>query len=295
MTRLEFDSRSTAVNRAILKKLPWILAIPIGALIFFFEYARHFARFVGPNLRFWLPAAVILGGAFGMSVIMSRLMKGASRRAGLVCPFCDATLGGYVKAVRETHRCPSCSKSVIDSALPVDRGAVASDFSAAIPAGVSCLPLRFTPNRMKQVRVLLGAVALAFCGVLVVREHPLAGYFGIGLFGLGAIVIALNFHPQSAYLVVDVGGFTYASLFRRHFVPSSQIEGFVPAQVRRARMVGWNYTDQHRRTRALRKVNSALSGAEAALPDTYGRSVPELIELLEGYRAKYSRDAVQGT
>jgi hypothetical protein len=49
-------------------------------------------------------------------------------------------------------------------------------------------------------------------------------------------------------------------------------------------MVGWNYKPSHAGSPKLRSFNASLAGAEAALPDTYGKSVTELIELLEAFR-----------
>lgn len=291
MTRQEFESRCAAVNAAIRRRLVFILLIPVGALVFFFEYTRNFGGLLAPGLQFGVVFAVIVGGALGMSLIITRVMAGASRSAGLVCPFCNAPLGGYMKPVRETHRCPVCSKQIIESApLSRDRGVNNLRSGAAARSMSSSLPLRLTPNRGKLVLPLLICVGFVLCGILLVRASPILGYVGIGFFGFGAIACAVNLFPKSAYLLVDVDGFTYVSLFRKHFVSWSKVEGFVPARVGNTLKVGWNYNALHQRAKGLRKVSAALAGAEAALPDTYGRSVADLMDLLESCRATYAGD-----
>jgi hypothetical protein len=138
---------------------------------------------------------------------------------------------------------------------------------------------------------LLLALSLVFVagGVWLAPQSAFVGYGSIVFFGLGAVVASINLLPNSSFLLVEVSGFTFASLFRRHFVPWSDVAKFVPAQIQLKRMVGWNFTPEYRKARQLRTLNTALAGAEAALPDTYGKSAAELIELLEHCRVRYGR------
>ena len=117
MTLEEFDARNRAVNGALLKNLPLILFIPVAAIVVIYEFARHPN---GASVRYSdvMLGVIIVGGALGMSAIMSRLVNTASRRVGLICPACNAPLGGYVKAVRQTYRCPKCSHVLIESKMP---------------------------------------------------------------------------------------------------------------------------------------------------------------------------------
>jgi hypothetical protein len=140
--------------------------------------------------------------------------------------------------------------------------------------------------------VLLLAIAFVLAGIWIAPMNPFVGYLCIVFFGLGALIAAVNLHPASSYLVIDTDGFIFASLFRKHFVPWSQVESFAPVRVQVHQMVGWNFTAEYRKTQTLRSVNTALVGAEAALPDTYGKSARELSELLESYRTKYGHTAL---
>jgi len=110
-------------------------------------------------------------------------------------------------------------------------------------------------------------------------------------FGLCALVAGVNLHPNSSCLVLDADRFTFSSLFRKHSFRWSQVQVFFPISVSATRMVGWNFTPEYAATPTLRKVSTAMSGAEAALPDTYGKSVEELAELLERFRSRYGSTA----
>ncbi len=135
--------------------------------------------------------------------------------------------------------------------------------------------------------MLLLSGAFVVLGIWLVPRNAVVGYVSIAFFGLGVLIAALNLHPRSSYLLIDVGGFTFSSLFRSHFVPWSHVERFIPTRVALTPMVGWNFTPEYRKFQALRRVNSGLAGAEAALPDTYGKSVAELTALMEACREKY--------
>jgi hypothetical protein len=51
-------------------------------------------------------------------------------------------------------------------------------------------------------------------------------------------------------------------------------------------MVAYRFAPGYTPQATTRKVLNALAGAEAALPDTYGRSAKELAELLNTIRAE---------
>jgi hypothetical protein len=154
------------------------------------------------------------------------------------------------------------------------------------------VPFRLRSSRLKWTILMVLATAFVLGGIWIAPANASVGYSGIAFFGIGAIVAAVNLLPYSSYLLVDVDGFTFSSLFRKHFVPWSQVESFVLVRIKLTSMVGWNYIPQYRKAQTLRSVNTALAGAEAALPDTYGKSAAELIELLEHYRTTYGHTAL---
>jgi hypothetical protein len=49
-------------------------------------------------------------------------------------------------------------------------------------------------------------------------------------------------------------------------------------------LVGWNYSDERSSHARVRAANQALSGADAALPNTYSKGAKELARLMENLR-----------
>lgn len=151
------------------------------------------------------------------------------------------------------------------------------------------LPLRLTPSRRRWALLLLGAAAFVGAGIWIAPQDEFIGYSAIVFFGVCCLVGLLNLAPGSSYLLIDERGFIFASLFRKHSIAWDQVQRFIPVQIGIKQMVGWRYQPDYVKSHGLRNFNMALVGAEAALPDTYGKSVRELIELLEGCRAQFGR------
>jgi hypothetical protein len=103
-------------------------------------------------------------------------------------------------------------------------------------------------------------------------------------FGLCASVGLIGLLPNSSYLTLTERGFLFASLFRKHFVPWSNVQSFVPVKIRLNSMVGWNYSPAFGKSQRLRALNTAIAGVEAALPDTYGMPAEQLAKLMNQLR-----------
>jgi hypothetical protein len=52
--------------------------------------------------------------------------------------------------------------------------------------------------------------------------------------------------------------------------------------------VGWTYSPGSEKSKRLRRVNTAIAGVEAALPDTYGMSVEQLAGLMNQLRDRHA-------
>ncbi len=121
------------------------------------------------------------------------------------------------------------------------------------------------------------------------------GWAEILFFGTGAIVFCLLLLPGSAYLKLDPAGFTFCSLFRPHFIPWSEVESFAVGDVGPRRLVVFNFSESHHGQKNLRKVAAAISGYEAALPDTYRLQAAELAALMNDWRQRCAPSAVPGS
>lgn len=150
------------------------------------------------------------------------------------------------------------------------------------------LPLRLRTTRKSMLVLLAGCAAFVAAGFVAVPTDPFMAYSGIVFFGLGVVIALLHLLPNSSYLELEERGFTTCTMFRKHFVPWQDIAEFFPISLdhRAKPMVAWRYAPGYTRHATARKLVTALAGAEAALPDTYGRSAAELAELLNEVRAE---------
>jgi hypothetical protein len=154
------------------------------------------------------------------------------------------------------------------------------------------LPITFRSTRKKMATLLAGSLLFVAGGIWLMPQEPLIGWLCVVFFGLGVIVFAVNLHPKSSFLTLAHDGFTVASLFRKHFVPWSHVQEFVPARVGLNKMVGWNYTPEFQAQANLRRINVATSGVEGGLPDTYGMSAEALCALLNEVRVSHAKSAL---
>jgi hypothetical protein len=149
---------------------------------------------------------------------------------------------------------------------------------------VQSLPVTFTTRPLKKILLLLGSSLFVAGGIWLLPYKPFIGGATIIFFGLGMIVGAIGLHSKSSFLTLTEEGFAFASLYRKHFVPWSSVQSFTPIRIGRNKIVGWNYSPEFRESTNLRQVNVAISGAEAALPETYGMSAEELCALMDEIR-----------
>jgi len=139
---------------------------------------------------------------------------------------------------------------------------------------------------------LVGSAAFVAGGIWMWPREPLVGASSVVFFGLGMFVFALALHPKSSFLTLASDGFTFASLFRKKFVAWSSVQSFSTVRIGPTTLVAWNYTPEFREQVALRKANIAVSGIEAALPDTYGMKADKLCQLMNEMRERHGKPAI---
>ena len=148
------------------------------------------------------------------------------------------------------------------------------------------LPITLYPSRIKLMVLLAMSLGFVVLGIWIVPSDPLIGYLNIVFFGLGAVVFVLKLNPKASFLTLAEDGFTYSAMYRHQFVPWQDVHGFKVVRVGPRRFVGWTFDASHEGQGVVRRANKAISGAEAALPDTYGMAVDELARLLEEHRQR---------
>jgi hypothetical protein len=150
------------------------------------------------------------------------------------------------------------------------------------------LPMRLRTTRKRTLLLLLGSAAFVVAALFVIPIDPNTAYGAIAFFGLGVVVALIQLLPNSSYLELDERGFTTCTMFRKGFVPWQDVGEFYPCTIPPGTrsMVAYRFAPGYTPHATTRKVLNALAGAEAALPDTYGRPAKDLAELLNKIRAE---------
>lgn len=153
---------------------------------------------------------------------------------------------------------------------------------------------RLTPSPWRHLLlVVLSGAFVVMGGFLVSRGQPF-GWLCIAFFGLGVLLGLATLVPGASYLELREDGFEFRSIYRKWFQRWSDIEEFFPQRIATNDMVCWNYTPGYDAQARGRKLSAGLTGVEAALPDTYGLSAPELAELMNQWRVRHAGDAGAG-
>lgn len=79
-----------------------------------------------------------------------------------------------------------------------------------------------------------------------------------------------------------------SSLYRKWFVRWSDVQLFFPKHIASIKLVCWNYMPGHAEDVGGRNFSARLTGVEAGLPDTYGRSADESIELMNEWLLRHA-------
>jgi len=153
--------------------------------------------------------------------------------------------------------------------------------------------LMLRPRPWKMAGFCALSLALAVPGVLMAREGRGAGWLVGGLFGLSAAAFAAMLLPGAASLVIDREGFTIRSLFRSHRFAWTEAGPFHPVPVGGRMLVGFEVAGPHG-AGAMAGLGRVLSGAPAALPDTYGLTPQALADLMNEARRRACAATGQG-
>jgi hypothetical protein len=137
-----------------------------------------------------------------------------------------------------------------------------------------------TKNTAIELLVTLSFVAI---GAMMIPSQKWAGAAISIFFGILSLVNLVRLFPNSSYLKLDEVGFTICSLFRAHSYRWSDVSGFTIGWIARKKMVMFDFSDDYKASSRLRKFNLLVSEHEGALPDTYGKSHEELVDLLNNF------------
>lgn len=148
--------------------------------------------------------------------------------------------------------------------------------------------IRLTGTPLKNILGL--AVCLVFVAIFIwmVSDGILFGYFGILLFGLGALLFAaLLAMPNAAYLKLSDEGFTIKALFRVTHVRWLDVDHFfvheMNAGLVKNKFVAFNFVPWYKNPKLTKLRANKNTPYEGTLPPVQGKQAEELVALFNAY------------
>jgi hypothetical protein len=155
-------------------------------------------------------------------------------------------------------------------------------------------PVTLYPSRKKWLLVFAGSAGFVALGYWIIQKDNWVGWGAVIFFGLGMLVSAATLLPGAGTLTLDREGFEAKSLFRRRrarWRNVSRVEVWELSLPRWHPRYGKNlknvvYDDAERKNGAMAATNVAVCGHNSGLPDTYGFSADDLVQLMVRWRER---------
>jgi len=144
--------------------------------------------------------------------------------------------------------------------------------------------LLLRPSPAKNLAFGALCAVLTLGGVWLVLRGDWVGWPTMVMFGVGALLFLVQMVPSVSFLRLTDEGFEMCSLGRQHRYRWEDVTGFRPIKIRHASLVGFDFVPGYGGHAKARALAVALSGTEGALPDTYGRSVQALADLMNDWK-----------
>ncbi len=147
-------------------------------------------------------------------------------------------------------------------------------------------PLMLYPSVRKWVTVLLVCVLFDAGGLWMVAQAAPWGWFVLIVFAFFTITAAAMLLPGAASLRLDRDGFETTTLFRRGRTPWRDASGFEAVTVPPAMEKLVAYDNVNVAGHTVARINVAIAGRNAALPDNYGLSADNLAAVMAQWRER---------
>lgn len=144
--------------------------------------------------------------------------------------------------------------------------------------------LTLYPNKTKTLLSLLVSILFVIIGIGMISGGKNTGWFVSIFFSLCTIIFIVILLPNSYYLHISNQGFEICSMYRKSFTKWDEVEQFGFKYIGVKKMVVFNYSQDHSKFQTGKNMARTLTGAEGALPDTYGKSAEELVKLLNEWK-----------
>jgi hypothetical protein len=139
--------------------------------------------------------------------------------------------------------------------------------------------------------MLGGAAFLAGFGLVMESPGSAWAYWWLALAGLLAAFAVWVLLAPRMRLGLSPTGIEYGTLRRRYSYRWSAIARFGVSEFGSHHWVVFVFAAQYNGEERLRRINQAFGGFDRFLPDTYGLGPAALVELLETWRLRHTRQA----
>ena len=142
-------------------------------------------------------------------------------------------------------------------------------------------------SRKKAVLLLFISVALVAVGIFLIVKGEVWGWLMAGFFGLGIPAAIWMLLPNHSYLRLDHDGLEMKAFFKPMQLKWTDVEDFHVATLYGNKMIGIRYSSSYGKMEIGRKLASAISGVEGAIPNHFKSSPEEICETLNRWRQKF--------
>lgn len=139
----------------------------------------------------------------------------------------------------------------------------------------------------KAVVLLLIALALVAGGVFLILQGERFGWLVAGFFALGIPLALFMLRPNSTYLRLDRDGVELSRPFKPVRLKWSDVDEFHVVRMYGNKFIGIRYSASYPGTPTARKLASAITGVEGALPDHFTIPPEEVCQTLNQWRRRF--------
>jgi hypothetical protein len=168
--------------------------------------------------------------------------------------------------------------------------------AAATYRASSASELTLRPGRLRNFVFLIGGAGFTAGAWWLSDEHQVVGWLGVIFFGAGAVAFAILLLPGASFLKLTRDGMTVVSLFRRSTYRWDDIDSFGVMSLEKfggTKYVGIIFSASYQGHKIGRKMVATMTGFQGGLPDTYGMSADDLVDLLSDWRLRAQHEKSQ--
>lgn len=142
-------------------------------------------------------------------------------------------------------------------------------------------------SKKKVFLVLLIGIGFVAMGAFLIHIGEPWGWLVAGFFGLAIPAAVWMLMPNNNCLKLDRNGVEMRTLWKPALIRWADVDDFYVTTMHGNKMIGIQYSASYRGMEVGRKVASAISGIEGALPDHFQRSPEDICEELNRWRRRF--------